>query len=52
VFMGLIVPAAANLFGEANWWPSNRKRAAATATAAAATSVGATSAGGATAAAE
>ncbi|MBO9610538.1 MAG: MMPL family transporter [Paenibacillaceae bacterium] len=50
VFMGLIVPAAANLFGEANWWPSNRKRAAASA--AVATPAGATSAGGATAAAE
>jgi RND superfamily putative drug exporter len=24
VFMGFIVPALVTLFGEANWWPSNR----------------------------
>jgi RND superfamily putative drug exporter len=26
VFMGFIVPALVALFGEANWWPSNRKK--------------------------
>ncbi|MFC0329430.1 MMPL family transporter [Paenibacillus sepulcri] len=26
VFMGLVVPALANLVGEANWWPFNRRR--------------------------
>jgi RND superfamily putative drug exporter len=26
VFMGFIVPALVTLFGEANWWPSNRLR--------------------------
>jgi RND superfamily putative drug exporter len=29
VFMGLVVPSLAVLFGEANWWPFTRKAAAA-----------------------
>lgn len=31
VFMGLVVPALANLFGEANWWPFRRSKQNATA---------------------
>ncbi|MBM7566812.1 MMPL family transporter [Paenibacillus sacheonensis] len=30
VFMGLVVPALANLFGEANWWPFRRVQKEAT----------------------
>ncbi|RAP77330.1 MMPL family transporter [Paenibacillus montanisoli] len=29
VFMGLVIPALANLFGEANWWPFGKPAAAA-----------------------
>ncbi|MBW7474427.1 MMPL family transporter [Paenibacillus oenotherae] len=29
VFMGLVVPALANLVGEANWWPYRKQKAAA-----------------------
>jgi RND superfamily putative drug exporter len=31
VFMGLFVPALANLIGEANWWPFRKRRAGASA---------------------